>query len=512
MRKFLLYLSVLWLGFTFKGFNQGTSPQASHAGAAADPAALLDEYVPEAMKLWKTPGLSIVIVKDGKEVYKKGFGVTRAGQAAPFTTTTLGVCASTTKAMTAVCMGMLIDEGKVKWTDKVRDVYPDFALFDPYVSVELTVRDLFTHNAGLGNADGLWVYGYSRDEIIRRMRLLKPAYAYHDSFIYQNLMYLVAGEVIHRLSGLTWEEFISKRLFNELGMSHTFPGYQYSVNEPSHETPHYLIHDTVRSITQINYPNVGPAGGVWSCSEDMEKWMLFLLDSAHTSVGKRLLTASTFRELFKPQTLVTPSQFYPTMQKTHPNWTTYGLGWFQEDYRGKMLDFHTGSLDGVVAICGLVRADHFGVYIFGNLDHSEIRHALMYKAIDQFCFNGSGKDWSGELFGLYQSLKDSSARTEKDKASKRVMNTRPSRPLSAYAGHYSNEIYGDAQVVFSGDSLAIKLPNDIALRLSHWNFDSFEGNYDYFWWDKASVKFSLDVDGRVVQFDLDGTVYSRKDK
>jgi len=344
------------------------------------------------------------------------------------------------------------------------------------------------------------------------MRLLKPAYAYHDSFIYQNLMYLVAGEVIHHLSGHSWEEFISQHLFRELGMDHTYPGYRYSLKEPSHETPHYLIHDSVRPITLVDYPNVGPAGGVWSCGDDMEKWMMFLLDSARTPVGKRLLTSGTFGELFKPQTMVTAAQFYPTMQKTKPNWTTYGLGWFQEDYRGKMLQFHTGSLDGVVAICGLVPSDHFGVYIFGNLDHTEVRHALMYKAIDLYCFKDAGRDWNRELFELYKSLKDSVQKTEKDRASKRVLNTRPSLSLAAYAGHYTNEVYGEAEVVLKGDSMTMKLPNDISINLSHWNFDSFEGTYNYFWWDKTFVKFSLNGDGSVAQLEMDGNVYKRKEK
>src|SRR5215469_14109348 len=148
-------------------------------------AAVFDTYVQTALQRWKTPGMSIAIVKDGRVVFKKGYGVTELGKPAPFTTSTVSICASTTKAMTAVCMGMLVDEGKIKWSDKVSDVFPALKLYDNYVNSELTIKDLFTHNAGLGNADWLWVEGTPLDSIIYKMRLIPPAYTFHSSFVYQ---------------------------------------------------------------------------------------------------------------------------------------------------------------------------------------------------------------------------------------------------------------------------------------------------------------------------------------
>jgi CubicO group peptidase (beta-lactamase class C family) len=157
-----------------------------------NPADQFDAYVRSGLKRWRTPGMSIVVVKDGKVVFKRGLGVQRFGSPEPFSTSTLSICASTTKAMTAVCMGILVDEGKVRWTDKVSDIYPELKLADNYANSEMTVKDLFTHNTGLGNADWLWVLGYPVDTVIRRMRLMQPAYSFRSSFIYQNLMYIVA--------------------------------------------------------------------------------------------------------------------------------------------------------------------------------------------------------------------------------------------------------------------------------------------------------------------------------
>ncbi len=473
---------------------------------STDKAALFDSYVRQALALWKTPGMSIVVVKDGRVVFRKGFGVTELGRTAPFTTSTIGVCASTTKAMTAVCMGMLVDEGRLHWTDKVRDVLPGFSLYDPYISAELTVRDLLTHSAGFGNTNNLWIYGYPADEIVRRMRLVPPAYPFRSSFIYQNCMYIVAGELIRKVSGFSWEDFITRRLFWELGMHHTYPTYSRVAGESSLEGLHVAAGDSIRVIPRPDYPGVNAAGGVWTCADDIDKWMQFMLDSAKVN-GRRLLKAETWSELFKPQTIVTENEFYPTLRLTHSSWMTYGLGWFQEDYRGKVVQFHTGSLDGAVAIIGLLPSERFGIYILGNLDHSEIRHALLYKAMDLWCFPGAGRDWSAECYALYKQLKDDGRQKEREKEADRVKGTRPSLSLPAYTGDYTNEIYGDARVVLSGDSLRIELPNEIRLSLRHWNYDTFVGYYNYFWWDREWIQFSLDAAGKVTQFALDDVVY-----
>lgn len=313
---------------------------------------ILDTYIQNALPTWKTPGLSVVVVKDGKVVLKKGFGVQNIIDKTPYTTTTLSTCASTTKAMTAICMAILVDEGKVKWSDIVTNILPEFKLSNPYVTAEITVKDLFTHNTGLGNADMLWVLGYSREEILQRMQAIPLSYSLRSSYTYQNLMYMVAGEVIKKVSGKTWDDFITERLFIPIGMNNTYADYSKIPTSTSKTTPHFKDkekQDEVRTISYLDGDNVGAAGGVWSCADDISKWLQFLQDSTKLN-GKRLLKAETFAELFKPHALITPNDFYPTIQLTKPHWTSYGLGWFQHDYRGKMVQFHTGSLDGLVAI------------------------------------------------------------------------------------------------------------------------------------------------------------------
>lgn len=468
-----------------------------------------DVYIQKAMQLWKTPGLSIAVVKNKQVIFEKGYGVKNIDTKEPFTTSTLSICASTTKAMTAVCMGMLVDEGKIKWTDKISDVYPELKLYDNYANSEITVKDLFTHNTGLGNADLLWVFDYSIDTIIHQMRFIQPAYSFRSSFIYQNLMYMAAGEVIHKVSGKPWYEFIKDSLFTPLGMDHTYPNYKSSLAESDHITPHYMYEDSVvETIPFIDSKTVDAAGGVWSCADDIKKWMMFMLDSAKIN-GKRLLTPETYAALFKPQAMVTEDEFYPTQQLTKSHWTTYGLGWFQEDYQGKMVQFHTGSLDGAVAIIGLIPDEDFGVYIFADMDHTEIRHALMYKAMDLFVFNDDKNDWSKDLYKLYTGFAADNKKEEAKSDSGRVLNTKPSLELKNYAGKYSNELYGDATIVMQGDSLVLKFPNNINVDLSQWNYDTFRGKFEYKWYGKAFVQFNLNEKGSVKEFTVFGTTYTK---
>jgi len=508
MRSFFLFALFL---FTLCSAAQTKSKKGSTQYSQA---AIFDKYIQDAMPIWKVPGLSVAIVKDGKVIFKRGYGVTELGKPAVFDTSTISICASTTKAMTAVCVAMLVDAGKLKWSDKVADIIPGFKINDAYSTSQITVKDLLTHNAGLGNADWLWIVKNDDDDILRSMQYLTPSYSLRSSFIYQNLMYGVAGRIIEKVSGKKWQDFITENLFHVLGMTRTYATYVYSSKETNRISPHFMINDTVNVISYIDYPGVSAAGAVWSCANDISKWMMFMLDSTKWN-GKRLLKPETFVELMTPQVIVPPNEFYPTMQITKPHWTTYGLGWFQQDYRGKMVEFHTGSLDGAVAIIGLIPDEHFGIYIFENLDHAELRHALMFKAFDLWLFNDNSKDWSNDLFSLYSKRKADAKNKQKESDVKRVLGTKPSLALDEYRGKYSSDIYGEAEITIEDGNLSVKYPNNNVLKLEHWNYDVFKGRFNNFWFDKSTVQFFLDNEGKVSSFDMDGITYRRvttKDK
>ena len=484
------------------------SPAAIAAQSLDAKASELDAYVAQAVKDWQAPGLAIAVVKDGRVVFAKGYGKRDISRPAAFDTSTLSAIASTTKAMTAVAMAMLVDEGKVKWDDPVTNYLPSFQLYDPYVTREVTVRDLLTHRAGLGNADYLWaVEDLPADEMMTKLRLIKPAYSLRSSFVYQNVMYIAAGQVIARVSGMPWAKFVQTRVFDPLGMRNTYPNASLVPSTANAAVPHWRYgRDTIVAIGHDVSQAIGPAGDVWSSVSDMSKWMLFLLDSARVN-GKRLLKPETFAELFTPQVMVPPDEFYPTMELTKPHWTTYGLGWFQHDYQGRMLDFHTGSLSGMVAIIGLVPDERFGVYILANRDHVEVRHALMYKAIDLYLGNPK-RDWSRELLTLYDArrARADSARAAND--AKRIMGTKPSLELSKYAGVYEDPLLGRITVREDRGKLRVDAGPSLKGDLEHWQYDRFRARYDDRWQGTDFITFTIG-DGIATSLELAGFTLKR---
>ncbi|WP_420147275.1 serine hydrolase [Spirosoma sp.] len=465
----------------------------------ADPTARYDAYVQQAVREWRVPGLTVTVVKDGKVLFKKGYGIRELGKSDPVNTQTLFAMASTTKAMTAACLGMLVDEGKLRWDDPVTNYLPAFQLYDPAVTRELRVRDLLTHNTGVGNADMLWAgMQISQDEILQRMRLVKPSYSLRAGFIYQNVMYLAAGKVIENISGVPWDVFIRTRIFEPLGMVRTKALFK-DVTDLNRAKPHIEINDTIRFVNSVKEEGlvdaVGPAGSVWTCPDDVTAWMQCMLDSARYG-GKTLLKPATWAELFKPQTLVTDAEFYPTQQLTKPVWKTYGLGWFQHDYRGHRVNFHTGSLTGMIAIHGQLPDQKLAVYVQGNLDHTELRHALMYRAFDEFAL-GVSHDWSADFQKLYEGIKQSRKLAERRADSTRILNTEPSMALTAYVGTYTDPFYGKADVTLQNGSLRVSLNDMMTGKLEHWNYDTFRLTYDQFWNGHDPVSFTLNSQGRV---------------
>ena len=479
---------------------------------AADPARELDAYTAQAVKDWGAVGLAIAVVKDGRVVFEKGYGVRELGKPDLVDTTTLFAIGSTTKAMTAAAIGMLVDEGKVRWDDPVTNYLPSFQLKDPWATREITVRDLLTHRAGLPNADYLW-YGTNNStaEILRRVRYIEPAYSPRSSFIYQNVMYAAAGQVVAGASGMPWEEFVRTRIFTPLHMTGTVPLLSKAGAMLNVASPHDRIADTMRVIRNASVDGVASAGSVWSSVADMAKWARFILDSGRVD-GKRLLKPETFAELLKPQTMVPSNEFYPTARLTHPHWTTYGLGWFQQDYNGRAVDFHTGSIDGMVAIIGLIPDERLGVYVLANADHVEARHALMLKVFDLWGPSPSkGRDWSRELRTLYGDMQTKATLATKAADAKRVTGTKPTLPLARYAGVYADSLYGDVTVTAAGGGLRLKA-GTLEASLEHWQYDTFRIQWDNRWQGEGLLTFIMGTDGAPSRVEIDGRTFARTDR
>ncbi len=455
-----------------------------------------DAYTAKAAKDWGAVGLAVAVVKDGKSILAKGYGVREIGKPDPVDNNTLFSIGSTTKAMTAAAIGLLVDEGKVRWDDPVIKHLPGFALSDAYVTREVTVRDLLVHRAGLANGDVLWYRNdNSSAEVLRRARFIPMAYSTRSGFIYQNIMYAAAGAVVAAASGMPWERFIETRILAPLGMDRTVTTLAGTGGKPNVASPHQKVGGEVRVISNAAVDPVAAAGSIWSSVSDMARWAAFVIDSGRVN-GRPLLRPATWAELFKPQTIVPPSEFYPTQQLTKPHWMTYGLGWFQHDYQGRMLQFHTGSIDGMVAIIGVIPEERFGVYVLGNLDHVEVRHALLYRALDTWLGTGT-RDWSTELRTLYEGIAAAQEGAAVRARQGRIKGTKPSLAMEEYEGTYADSLIGSIQIRIEEGRLGLQFGSQLHAPLDHWHFDTFEARWDNAWQGTDLVTFAMNAAGKI---------------
>jgi CubicO group peptidase (beta-lactamase class C family) len=466
----------------------------------------LHAYIERAVADWEVTGLAVAVVRDDRVVFARGYGTRDLRTGQPVDTGTRFAIGSTTKAMTAAALGMLVDEGRVAWDDPVIRHLPGFRVGDPYVTRELTVRDLLTHRGGLGNVDQLWSsLDFTTDEIIARVATLQPVYSLRSGFVYQNVMYAVAGAVIEAASGMSWEEFFVQRIFRPLGMNATTPTLAALAGQPNVAEPHNVVGGRIRTITNRSVDAVGPAGSVWSSVDDMARWTRFMLNGGELE-GTRLLSESTHAEIMSPQ-VIAPKSMYPTMALVQPRFFTYGLAWFLHDYDGQAVAMHTGSIDGMSALIGLLPDRGVGVYVLANTDHAELRHALMYRVFDTLT-GRQGRDWSADLLRLYGERRAAAAAAQP----RRELGTRPSVPLERYAGTYEHPTYGAATVSVRNERLHLHFGSGRIGSLEHWHYDTFMATWEDERRGTSQVVFLPDGTGGVAALRVQGITLQRSSR
>jgi CubicO group peptidase (beta-lactamase class C family) len=463
--------------------------------AQTEPFEGLNIYIAKAMKEWETPGLAIAIVKNDSVVFMKGFGITKMGESTPVTPRTLFAIASTTKAMTVACLGMLVDAGKIKWDDPVTKHLPWFQLYDPYVTRELLVRDLLCHRAGLERGDNLWYLSpYSRDEVLRRVRYLKPSWSFRSHYGYNNIMFVAAGQIIPSVTSSSWDDFITQNLFRPLGMTRTRPNLKSAEGSDDMATPHSRVDGTMMPIRMASYDNIGPAGSVISCVQDMAAWVRLNLNDGVIN-GKRFLSPEVIREIQMPQTVIRLDSLDHALRPSN-HFTAYGLGWVLRDYLGRKLVQHDGAYDGMQARVVMVPEERLGLVILMNAEHTDLPESIAYRIVDHY-LGGTARDWSAELLALSEKQREKNDAEEKKQADERVKGTKPSCALDAYVGTYDNDTYGQAHVTMKGAKLQLSFYPQHVGTMDHWHFDTFQVLWDYRYLDKDQITFVLGSNGSV---------------
>ena len=411
------------------------------------------------MQTFTVPGLSVAIVKDGKVLLAKGYGIRRMGQPALVDARTRFGIASNTKLFTATALGILVEEGKIQWDKPVTDYLPTFALSDPYVTHEMTVRDLLVHRSGLGLGAGdlLWwpPSTYDRKEIARRLRYIPLATSFRSAYAYDNVLYLVAGEVIQAVTGKSWEEFVRSRILAKVGMTDSDVRHSGAAEGGNVAGTHAEVNDTVRPVEPFTSDNTNPAGGIMTGASDIAKWLIVQLDSGRVADGTRLFSPATTTELWRevtPTPIGTPP---PSLAHLRPNMSGYALGIGVRDYRGKYLLQHTGGLPGYVSKVAMLPELRLGVAVLTNQESSAAFESIVYRVLDHY-LGEKAPDYPGIFQQLLAKNREEQRRAEQNASSSRDSTSGPSLPIAKYAGTYRDPWYGDVTIAQEGKGLAIR--------------------------------------------------------
>jgi len=466
----------------------------------------LDAYVIRVMRDFEVPGLAIAVVQDGRVLLAKGYGVRKLGESTPVDERTLFGIASNTKAFTATALGILVEEGKIRWDAPVIDYLPGFAMYDPFVTRELTIRDLLVHRSGLGLGAGdlLWwpTSTYDRKEIARRLRYIKPATSFRSAYAYDNVLYLVAGQVIETVSGQSWEDFVQTRILARVGMTGSTVRHSSAAagGGGNVATPHAPIDGKVRPIAPFASDNTNPAGGINSSATDIAKWMIVQLDSGRLSDG-RLFSQNTARNLWSVVTSIRPGIPPAELMPLKASFAGYGLGFFLRDYRGYKLVWHTGGLPGYVSRISLIPDRKLGIAVLTNQESGEAFEAISWRLLDHL-LGAPATDWDA-AYRVAKTRGDSAtAAEERSAVAKRDTASRPSLPLEKYAGTYRDAWYGDVIIALEAGKLVMRFSHTPSLTgdLEHFQYDTFIAR----WRDRelradAYVSFALKPDGSIDQ-------------
>ncbi|HKI44391.1 MAG TPA: serine hydrolase [Balneolales bacterium] len=465
----------------------------------------LDHYINRVLQTFNVPGVSVAIVKDGKVILAKGYGVKKLGSSEPVDAHTLFAIASNSKAFTTTALALLVEQGKLKWDDPVIKYLPWFRMSNDYVTSRITIRDLLVHHSGLGLGAGdlLWwpVTDYTRDQIVHHLRNVPLATGFRQKFAYDNLLYQVAGEVISKVSGETWEDFVAGHIFKPLGMNESIDKSEAIVHQKNVSTPHAKVNGRLQIVKPFIDNVTDPAGGIATNAVDMAKWMIVQLDSGRTAEGRQLFHPESTVQLWRMVTPIDIPKYPKELVPAQMNFYGYGLGFFLSDYRGEKLVWHTGELRGYVSRVTLVPKLKLGIAVLTNQESEDAFNAITYHLLDYY-LRAPSYDWISAYKTLMNKRNETVASSVKSSEATRDSTAGPSLPLAEYAGTYHDAWYGNVTISIVKGHLEIRFDHtpDLIGKLDHWQYDTFIAR----WNDRelradAFVTFELNPDGTINQ-------------
>jgi CubicO group peptidase (beta-lactamase class C family) len=462
--------------------------------AAADPLDGIDAHVKAGLKAHSVPGLGLAVVKDGKVVLARGYGVREVGKPDPVTDKTVFAVGSVTKSFTAAALGILVDEGKLTWDTRLADRLPKFRLKDPYRTQQITVRDALAHRTGMERNELLWYRsGFTRDQVLGKLRLVDVDDEFRTRFRYNNMMFLAAGQLVPAVteSKATWDEFVADRLFKPLGMTSATTTITALSKGGDVATPHEKVKGVPRPVEWLNVDNCGPAGSVNASAADMAAYLLFQLSNGR-GPGKRLVKADTVREMHAVHMPMGKPAF-----SFNPDALSrgYGLGWFVTDYKGRRLVEHGGNVDGMTAQVAFLPDEKLGVVILANQGQSLLPQALLFDILDRYLGDPAAN--RADTTGLLAWVNDYAVvQVTAADENARVKGTKASLPADKYAGKYQDNRHAPLRVTEADGKLTASF-HTWTFTLDHWHYDTFRGTDTKGVLPPLLFTFVLGPDGRV---------------
>lgn len=458
-----------------------------------------DTWIESARQDWQIPGMAVGIVKDGKVIYAKGFGEKRLGKGEKVDNNTIFSIASASKNMTAAALGILVDEGKIDWDDKITKHIPWFQFKDSWITNEVTIRDVLTHRTGLGRILGNRLHYMTdspRDSVLYYVRYMDLEKPFRTGHVYNNVMYSLAGQIIEYVDGRTWDDFVKERLFAPLGMTSSTTSITQLKETDNLAYPHQFIDGKVVPIQRRNWDNAGPAAGVNASVNDMNKWLLMQLGTAGEYNGKTIVSPEQMNEIHRPQTVSSRGRGTSSQN-------SYGLGWYIMDYKGTRVLTHGGATDGFNTALYIMPDLDLGVVVFGNTFNS-LGGAIAYQVMDHFLGN-SEVDWNQRYLAGYQAAFERATEAREKIHNERIKNTKPTLNLDAYVGTYESKAYGKVKVKKEGNTLVMHFwdAEGLEVTLEHWHYDTFRAVWKNRAMREEFMQFHLGKDGKVEALDFE---------
>lgn len=470
----------------------------------------VEKAITKAMSTFQVPGVAVAIIKNDQVVFSKGFGVIESGKKAKVNSETLFGIASNTKAMTTALIAGLVDEGKLTWRTKVIDIIPEFQMPDAYVTREFTIIDLLSHNSGLGLGAGdltIWPdTTLTTKDVINALKHLPQTSSFRSEFAYDNLMYVIAGDVIARVTGKSWQENIEQRIFKKLGMKNTKSAFsKISKNNKNVARAHVHLAGELNVIGGNFIENFSSAGSVASSVNDMSLWLKAQLKQgvyieateSNKSSEKRLFSEEQSRAMWQARTLLSVSQAAQLNDKTH--FYAYGLGWFMNDYHGVKLIHHSGGILGMVSKVVMVPEENLAMVVLTNQQSGYAFNAIYRQILNEY-MDLPEKDWTDYYYAKQKKRLVNERKRLADDAASIDKDSTPSLPLANYAQTYVDNWYGEIHITQAQDKLIMQFSNTPVLKgtLEHYQYNTFIVR----WYDKtleadAFVNFNLNPDGSI---------------